>query len=100
LQIENFLFDFHNVSFLCNAISGLDTQTTGVIIGAMGFRNPYDGHTLEPTLEQAERLLGKRIIRILIGDRGYKGSKGERQINDTTIEIPKPFSDNKQSQYQ
>jgi len=79
-----------------NKVSIIYTQTTGVIIGAMGFRNPYDGHTVEPALEQTERLLGKRTIKTLIGDRGYKG---KRQINDTTIEIPKPFSDKKQSQY-
>jgi IS5 family transposase len=80
-----------------NKVSIIYTQTTGVIIGAMGFRNPYDGHTIEPALEQTQRLLGKRTIKILIGDRGYKG---KRQINDTIIEIPKPFSDKKQSQYQ
>ena len=80
-----------------NKVSIIYTQTTGVIIGAMGFRNPYDGHTVEPALEQAERLLGKRTIKTLIGDRGYKG---KRQINETTIEIPKPFSNKKQSQYQ
>ena len=80
-----------------NKVSIIYTQTTGVIIGAMGFRNPYDGHTIEAALEQAERLLGKRTIKTLIGDRGYKG---KRQINDTAIEIPKPFSDKKQSQYQ
>lgn len=80
-----------------NKVSIIYTQTTGVIIGAMGFRNPYDGHTIEPALEQTERLLGKRTIKTLIGDRGYKG---KRQINDTTIEIPKPFSSRKQSPYQ
>jgi len=80
-----------------NKVSIIYTQTTGVIIGAMGFRNPYDGHTVEPALEQTERLLGKRTIKTLIGDRGYKG---KRQINDTIIEIPKPFSNKKQSQYQ
>ena len=79
-----------------NKVSIIYTQTTGVIIGAMGFRNPYDGHTVEPALEQTQRLLGKRTIKTLIGDRGYKG---KRQINDTIIEIPKPFSNKKQSQY-
>jgi len=80
-----------------NKVSIIYTQTTGVIVGAMGFRNPYDGHTIEPALEQTERLLGKGTIKTLIGDRGYKG---KRQINDTTIEIPKPFSSRKQSLYQ
>jgi len=80
-----------------NKVSIIYTQTTGVIIGALGFRNPYDGHTIEPAIEQTQRLLGKATIKTLIGDRGYKG---KRQINDTTIEIPKPFSDRKQTQYQ
>ncbi len=80
-----------------NKVSIIYTQNTGVIIGALGFRNPYDGHTIEPALEQTHRLLGKRTIKTLIGDRGYKG---KRQIDDTTIEIPKPFSNKKQSQYQ
>ncbi len=63
----------------------------------MSFRNPYDGHTIELALEQTERLLGKRTIKTLIGDRSYKG---KRQINETRIEIPKPFNNRKQSQYQ
>jgi len=80
-----------------NKVSIIYTQRTGVIIGALGFRNPYDGHTIEPSLEQTERLLGKRTIKTLIGDRGYRG---KRQIDETTIETPKPFSNRKQSQYQ
>jgi len=47
----------------------------------MGFRNPYDGHTIEPALELVKRLLGERTIKTLIEDRGYKG---KRQIKDTT----------------
>ncbi len=42
-----------------NKASFIYTQNTGVIIGAMGFRNEFDGHTLEPALEQAERMVGK-----------------------------------------
>ncbi|MDP3312641.1 hypothetical protein [Lutibacter sp.] len=42
-----------------NKASFVYTQNTGVIVGAMGFRNEFDGHTLEPALEQTERLVGK-----------------------------------------
>ena len=79
-----------------NKDSIIHTQRTGVI-WALGFRNPYDGHTIELSLEQTLRLLGKRTIKTLIGDRGYKG---KRQIEETTIKTPKPFSNIKQSQYQ
>jgi transposase, IS5 family len=47
--------------------------TTGVIVGAMGFRNPYDGHTLAPALEQVKKMLGK-LPKTATVDRGYKGS--------------------------
>jgi len=73
------------------------TQTTGVIIGAMSFRNEYDGHTLEPALEQAERLLGnKKSIKMVIADRGYRGNT---KINDIEIKTPKPFSDKTMTKY-
>ena len=57
---------------------------TGVILGASSFRNEYDGHTIEKSLEQARRLTGKRIKR-LAGDRGYRGKK---EIAQTQILIP------------
>lgn len=57
---------------------------TGIILGAKSFRNEYDGHTIESSLEQVERLTGKRI-KVLAGDRGYRGKK---EINGTTIVIP------------
>ena len=57
---------------------------TGVILGATSFRNEYDGHTIEKSLEQVQRLTGKTITR-LAGDRGYRGKK---EINGTQILIP------------
>ena len=56
----------------------------GIIIGAMAFRNEYDGHTIDRAKEQALRLYG-RTIRILAGDRGYRGQK---MSGDTKIMIP------------
>jgi hypothetical protein len=44
------------------------TQTTGVIVGALSFGNPYDGHTLEEAPEHK----GKSPERVY-ADRGYKG---------------------------
>ena len=50
----------------------------------MSFRNEYDGHTIERSLLQTEHLTGKKI-KILAGDRGYRGIK---EINGTEIKIP------------
>ena len=30
-------------------------SVTGIILGAMSFRNEYDGHTIESSIEQVER---------------------------------------------
>lgn len=57
---------------------------TGIILGAMSFRNEYDGHTIESALEQVERLTGRKIQN-LAGDRGYRSRK---EINGTKILIP------------
>lgn len=59
---------------------------TGVIVGAMGFRNEYDGHTLPPVLEQVRRLTDKVPKKAKV-DRGYRGKK---QIGETSILIPSP----------
>ena len=50
----------------------------------MSFRNEYDGHTIRASLEQVERLTGRKI-KVLTGDRGYRGKK---EINGTKIMIP------------
>lgn len=79
-----------------NKVSIVHTQTTGVIVGALGFRNEYDGHTLEKTLEQTERLTGKAPDTATV-DRGYKGRS---KIGETLIQIPKPFNTRTTSAYQ
>ena len=50
----------------------------------MAFRNEYDGHTIDRAKEQALRLYG-RTIRMLAGDRGYRGQK---MSGGTKIMIP------------
>ena len=56
----------------------------GLIIGALSFRNEYDGHTIDRSLEQVERLAGQRP-KLLASDRGYRGQK---QSDTTKIMIP------------
>lgn len=56
----------------------------GVIIGALSFRKEHDVRTLDPTLDQGSRLTDRKI-KILAGDRGYRGQK---KHGDTIIEIP------------
>lgn len=57
---------------------------SGVLVGALGFRDEYDGHTLKPTLEQVVRLTGKTPQKAKV-DRGYRGNK---KIGETEILIP------------
>lgn len=72
------------------------TQTTGVIVGALSFTgNPYDGHTLPEVLAQHERLTGQAAKEATV-DRGYRG---KLQINNTQINIPKPFNDKTLTRY-
>lgn len=78
-----------------NKVSIVHTQTTGVIVGALGFRNEYDGHTLEKSLQQSERLTGKAPNTATV-DRGYKGRS---KIGETVIQIPKPFNTRTTSTY-
>ena len=57
---------------------------TGIILGAKSFRNEYDGHTIEESLLQVERITSKKVRR-LAGDRGYRGKK---EAGGTQILIP------------
>jgi IS5 family transposase len=71
------------------------TGHTGIIAGALSLRIPYDGHTLPPVLAQHERLTGKRANTVTC-DRGYRGKK---EIERTTVQIPKSFNDKPFSEY-
>ncbi len=61
---------------------------SGVIVGVLGFRNEYDGHTLDKSIEQVERLRGSTPENG-IGDRGYRG---RNKVRETVIHVPKAFS--------
>ena len=66
-------------------VSIATTSTKGIIVGALAFDgNPYDGNTLEPTLDQVEQLTGKRPLDAT-ADRGYRGRK---KLGDTAVHIP------------
>lgn len=79
-----------------NKVSIAYTQHTGVIVGALSFRNPYDGHTLPQALQQIEQLTGYNPHTVTV-DRGYRG---QSKIGETFIQIPKPFNNKKLSKYQ
>ncbi len=86
----------HKKYELGNMVSIVKTQNTGVIVGAMGFRNEFDGHTLTPALAQVNQLIGREPKTVSV-DRGYRGNT---QIGSTKVQIPKPFNDKKQTGYQ
>ncbi len=69
-------------------VSIITTKKSGVIIGALNIpKNDYDAHTVDPALEQQQRLTGIILKRAFM-DRGYRGIS---QIRGTKIEIPKMF---------
>lgn len=72
--------------FGCKA-SVVLTQRTGIIVGAMTFKeNVYDGHTLQDVLQQTTDLTGI-IPKTATVDRGYQG---KQKIGQTTVLLPKP----------
>lgn len=69
-----------------NKSSIVKTMKSGIIVGALAFiDNIYDGDTLEPQLEQVERLTGYKPKKGIV-DRGYRGRKN---ILGVQILIPK-----------
>ena len=62
------------------------TRDGGIIVGAIAFEdNPFDGHTLEPQLEQVKELTGF-MPKVAIVDKGYRG---QNQIGATQVVSPK-----------
>jgi transposase, IS5 family len=74
-----------------NKSSIAKTMKSGIIVGAMGYKdNLYDADTLEPQLEQIERLTGQ-LPETSVVDRGYRGRK---TVFGVEIRIPcKPKKD-------
>ena len=56
----------------------------GLIVGALSFRNEYDGHTIDGSMEQVRRLYD-RPIKTIAGDRGYRG---QDTCGDAKVMIP------------
>lgn len=66
-------------------VSIITTKTTGVIIGAINIeKNVHDSKTLQPAIEQQQRLTGI-ILKQNFVDRGYRGVK---EVLGTTIVTP------------
>lgn len=83
-----------------NKVSILKTKSTGVIVGALSIsQNTYDGKTIEPALEQYNRLLGKEPSKVF-ADLGYRGRKiyGATRIitPDEGKKITNPYQKQKQ----
>ncbi|MCL2000890.1 MAG: IS5 family transposase, partial [Planctomycetes bacterium] len=59
-----------------NKAAFVSSSREGFIFGARGLHgNPYDGHTLADSLEQAKRLCGDKVFGRAFVDRGYRGHK-------------------------
>ena len=66
-------------------MSLVKTMKSGIMVGALSFKeNLYDADTLDPQLQQVERLTGK-LPETAITDRGYRGKKS---VLGVEIRIP------------
>ncbi len=78
---EHKKYEFGNKVSVIRSLSGL-------ILDALSFRNEYDGHTIDKSLEQVRRINGKELKR-LAGDRGYRGKKKSGMTEILIPDIPK-----------
>jgi len=91
---KNKIYSFHAPEVKCiskgkehkkyefgNKSSFVLTKKSRIVIGAMAFEdNIYDGHAIEPQLEQVKDLLGRLPETVLV-DRGCKGRKSILGVN-------------------
>ncbi len=103
----NKIYSIHEPEVLCiskgkehkqyefgNKSSFAYTRASGIIVGAMAVEgNAYDGHTLQPQLEQVAELTGGKIKKAIV-DKGYKVKGGIPSID---IVMPKILK--KESRY-
>jgi len=96
---KNKIYSIHEPGTLCiskgkdhkqyefgNKSSFAYTRGSGIIVGAMAVEgNEYDGHTLQPQLEQVKELTGGKIKKAIV-DKGYKIKGG---IPGVDIVMPK-----------
>lgn len=96
---KNKVYSVHEPEVLCiskgkehkqyefgNKSSFAYTRGSGIIVGAMAVNgNAYDGHTLEPQLEQVKELTGGKPKKAIV-DKGYKVKGG---IPGVDIVMPK-----------
>lgn len=69
-------------------VSIITTKTTGVIIGALNIeKNVHDSKTLQPAIQQQQRLTGITLINNFV-DRGYRGVKEVLGTNIITPDKP------------
>ena len=55
-------------------VSVVTTSREGIVIGMKSLPgNPYDGHTLSASIEQAQRIAGREIDGDIFTDKGYRG---------------------------
>lgn len=76
-----------------NKVSIMSTKNTGVIIAAVSCANEYDGHTLEKTIEQQQRMTEHQVKATYV-DRGYRGI---HEVLGTKVSSPKMNSTDSKS---
>jgi IS5 family transposase len=69
-------------------VSIVSSSKKNFILGVKAYHgNPFDGHTLEKSLSQAQKMVGRKSIKEAYVDKGYRGQG--KEVNGTKIFIAK-----------